>query len=260
MNKKVMTYLGILCILCPIFYFASIKSGVVSGGSIFLIGLMWMPAFAAICTKLLYDRSLKGIGWRIRGWRQIGFAYVIPLFSCLIVYGFAWITGLGDCTSPGIIPLFVMATFGLLGSMITAIGEEIGWRGFLLTELRATLSYKKINLIIGIIWYIYHLPVIVFSNYNNGNKFASAICFFVMVMSMTVIANALCIKANSMWPSVVLHASHNLFVQSVFDTMTITKAYTQYVTSEFGIGLALCYTIIAILVLRKKACRHNTLY
>ena len=35
--------------------------------------------------------------------------------------------------------LLIMATLGLFLGMITAIGEEIGWRGFLLTELRATL-------------------------------------------------------------------------------------------------------------------------
>lgn len=94
--------------------------------------------------------------------------------------------------------LLIMATLGLFLSMITAIGEEIGWRGFLLTELRATLSYKKINFAIGIIWYLYHMPLIIFSNYNNGNKFTSALCFFVMVMAMTIVANTLCMEANSM--------------------------------------------------------------
>lgn len=95
------------------------------------------------------------------------------------------------------------------------------------------------------------MPLIIFSNYNNGNKLTSAICFFVMVMSMTIIANTLCIKANSMWPSVVLHSSHNLFVQSIFDEMTVNKFYTQYITSEFGVGLALCYAVVAILILYK---------
>lgn len=103
-NKKAMTYLGILCLTCLVFYYLSIRSGGLSGGSIFLIALMWMPAFAAVCTKLLYDHSIKGIGWRIKG-----------------------------------------------------------WRGFLLTELRRTLDYRQLNWAIGIIWYVYHMPLIVFS-------------------------------------------------------------------------------------------------
>lgn len=93
--------------------------------------------------------------------------------------------------------------------------------------------------------------IVMGTNYNNGNKLTSAICFFVMVMSMTIVANTLCMKANSMWSSVVLHASHNLFVQSIFDKMTVNKAYTQYVTSEFGVGLALCYAVAALLIVYK---------
>ncbi len=63
----------------------------------------------------------------------------------------------------GIMPFLIMATLGLFGSMITAVGEEIGWRGFLLTELRRTLDYGQLNWVIGIIWYVYHMPLIVFS-------------------------------------------------------------------------------------------------
>lgn len=162
-NKKAMTYLGILCLTCLVFYYLSIRSGGLSGGSIFLIALMWMPAFAAVCTKLLYDHSIKGIGWRIKGWRQIGIAYVLPLVSCIVVYGLTWLTGMGGCQPVGIMPFLIMATLGLFGSMITAVGEETGWRGFLLTELRRTLDYGQLNWAIGIIWYVYHMPLIVFS-------------------------------------------------------------------------------------------------
>ena len=69
---------------------------------------------------------------------------------------------------------------------------------------------------------------------------------------MTTIANTLCMEANSMWPSIVLHSSHNLFVQSIFDKMTINASYTQYITSEFGVGLALCYTLATIFILYRR--------
>jgi len=65
---------------------------------------------------------------------------------------------------------------------------------------------------------------------------------------LTAIVNTLCMKAGSMWPAVMLHSSHNLFVQSVFDKMTVNKSYTQYITSEFGIGLALCYAVAAMFI------------
>lgn len=39
-------------------------------------------------------------------------------------------------------------------------------------------------------------------------------------MAFTFVADALCVKARSFWPAVVLHASHNVFVQSIFDPIT----------------------------------------
>ena len=43
-----------------------------------------------------------------------------------------------------------------------------------------------------------------------------------MVMGFTITANYLCIKAPSFWPAVLIHASHNVFVQSIFDSITVT--------------------------------------
>jgi membrane protease YdiL (CAAX protease family) len=225
---------------------------------------MWIPAFAAISSKLFYDHTVKGIGWRVKGFRYIGFAYILPLIACLLVYCFTWITGLGDLEITSVVSIMILSTFGVFISMISAVGEEIGWRGFLLTELRKKWNlnnindsssfekFNKINLVMGLIWFAYHVPIIVFSDYNNGNIITSVICFFLMVMAITVIANELCIRARNMWPAVMLHASHNLFVQSIFDKITVNGTYTRYVTSEFGIGLAIAYGVVAGIILYKK--------
>jgi hypothetical protein len=37
----------------------------------------------------------------------------------------------------------------------------------------------------------------------------------------------------------MLHASHNLFIQAIFDRMTNPVGKALYVTTEFGFGLAL---------------------
>ena len=232
-------------------YAVIIGSGVgINGGSVFALALMWVPGLAALLSKLAVDHSVKGMGWRLslRGLRCMGTAYVIPLGLCLAVYTLAWITGLGGHTAHTPMQDFVMATLGVLVSMLAALGEELGWRGFLLTELRRLCPDTKVSVIIGIVWFFYHAPLIAFSNYNNGNVPASLICFFVMVMGFTFLADFLCVRAHSFWPAVLLHASHNVFVQSVFDTSTINGPYTQYFTSEFGIGLAAGYAIVCLIL------------
>jgi hypothetical protein len=49
-----------------------------------------------------------------------------------------------------------------------------------------------------------------------------------MVMGFTFPVNALCLKAHSFWPTVLLHASHNVFVRSIFHAATVNGPYTQY--------------------------------
>lgn len=47
--------------------------------------------------------------------------------------------------------------------------------------------------------------------------------------------------------AIILHASHNLFIQSVFDGLTKDTGITKYFTTDFGVGLALFYGVAAVL-------------
>jgi hypothetical protein len=49
-----------------------------------------------------------------------------------------------------------------------------------------------------------------------------------------------------------IHASHNLFVQQIFDPRTVDRAFTTYVTTESGVGLALVYSIAAFYFWRRR--------
>jgi hypothetical protein len=54
------------------------------------------------------------------------------------------------------------------------------------------------------------------------------------------------LKSGSLWTGVLLHASHNLFIQSFFDPLTTNTGRTPYITSEFGAGLAVVSLVFAI--------------
>jgi phosphotransferase system glucose/maltose/N-acetylglucosamine-specific IIC component len=60
------------------------------------------------------------------------------------------------------------------------------------------------------------------------------------------------LRSGSLWTGAVFHASHNLFIQGVFDLMTIDKEVTKYFTTEFGIGMALIYAVTAYFFWRKR--------
>src|ERR1035438_7627775 len=64
--------------------------------------------------------------------------------------------------------LFLLATLGVISSAANALGEEIGWRGFLVWEMRKVLPSWAVGLGSGLIWSVWHYPGILFANYNAG--------------------------------------------------------------------------------------------
>jgi hypothetical protein len=49
------------------------------------------------------------------------------------------------------------------------------------------------------------------------------------------------------WPAVLLHGSHNLYVQGVFDRATVDTGPTEFWIGEFGAGLAVVAVVVALL-------------
>jgi hypothetical protein len=61
------------------------------------------------------------------------------------------------------------------------------------------------------------------------------------------------LKSGSVWTGMLLHASHNLFIQGVFDPLTQDTAVTKYVRGVFGAALAVAGLVVGYLFWRKRA-------
>ncbi|HUX16074.1 MAG TPA: CPBP family intramembrane glutamate endopeptidase, partial [Phycisphaerae bacterium] len=59
-------------------------------------------------------------------------------------------------------------------------------------------------------------------------------------------------KSGSLWTGALLHASHNLFIQGVFDRMTANTGHTAWITGEFGIALALAAVVVGVTFWTKR--------
>jgi len=228
-----------------------------------MIFLMWCPGIAAIFTKLVYQKNLRQIGW---GWGKTKYqaiSYILPFILGIVVYGIVWLVGLGDVSTDNFTmfvstfigtaePLSFAVSFGILATLafifsaISAFGEEIGWRGLLVPELAKLTSFTKLSFLSGAIWGVWHIPGILFIGYSSGvSSWFTIPCFLVMVISASFVFAWLRLKSGSVWTSVILHATHNLFIQAFFDRMTIDTGSTYYFTTEFGIGMAIIYSIAA---------------
>ena len=251
-KKKVLSYLSLTVLLSAPFYYLIISEGTLSGGGgLYVLGLMWAPGISAILTRLYWQRNLREMGW---GWGKTRYqvsSYLFPVITGLAVYGFVWLAGFGDFSGESLtdetvtsLPAAIglMATLGVLFSSLSALGEELGWRGLLVPELAKLTSYTTVSIICAVVWAFYHYPVLILADYNSTAPIWYAFLMFTLsIGGVSFIATWLRLKSGSMWTGVILHASHNLFIQGVFDGLTVDTGQTEYVTTEFGIGLAVFY-------------------
>lgn len=190
----------------------------------------------------------------------------------MIIYSIVWLNGLGEFSTDQYVtninrkllglenPLsfgvsfFIMSTVWMLIGCIYALGEEIGWRGFLVPELSRVTSYFNTSLIIGIVWAVWHIPGTLLMDYNGGAQSWYSIVFFtIMIISLSFIMTWLRLKSGSLWTAVILHGSHNLFIQGFYDPLTIEQDITKYFTTEFGFGLAFIYSIAAYFFWKRRS-------
>lgn len=265
-RRKVILFLVLTYALSSIFYWQIASAGEMK--MLPVLGLMWCPGVAALATRLAAQRNLRGFGW---GWGRTRWqvlAYLLPPLLALVVYSIVWLTGIGGFSDAKLmdfaveemgreIPLpavlGVLATLGLLQGAVFALGEEIGWRGLLVPELAATTSFTKTALISGIAWAAYHYPLILSSDYTSGAPRWYVLLIFTWVVIAASFGFAwLRLRSGSVWTAVILHASHNLFLQEIFDPLTVDTGITRYVTTEFGLGMALAYTLAAWYFWRRR--------
>ena len=94
---------------------------------------------------------------------------------------------------------------------------------------------------------------LLFADYNSGTPSWYAMsCFMVLIISMSFIYTWFRIKSGSLWTAVILHASHNLFIQRIFTPLTEDTGNTAYYVDEFGIVLPIVTIGFAIYYWSKR--------
>ena len=77
-------------------------------------------------------------------------------------------------------------------------------------------------------------------------------CFTVLVVSKSFLFTWMRLKRGSLWTGVLLHASHNLFVQGVRPPLTARTANTKYFVDDFAAVLPVLTVLLALLFWRLR--------
>jgi len=272
-RAQVVMYLVFVFLFSSIFYFLMLRGHTLAGGGgLYVTGIMWCPALAAFATLGLNKRRFSDLGWKWPARKYAAMSWYVPLMYGGIAYLIVWTLGLGGfpnrqfmqglvarmgvSSSPLVSTLLYTlftGTFGLIGSLSRALGEEIGWRGFLVPELSKTTSFTGTALVSGIVWACWHYPVLIWGDYNAGTpSWYGLTCFTVMVVAIAVVFAWIRLKSGSLWTGAILHASHNLYVQAIFTPLTADRGKTAWFIDEFGAVLPLTTILFAIYFWRRR--------
>ena len=211
-----------------------------------IVGVM-SPAIATLLIRLNDDGvdGLRSVFGGLTAWRfgpvWWGVALVLPVAVTLGLAG--GVMALGQDFSPE--PIRVVSEVGagfvllILLRLVTAAGEEIGWRGHLLPLLQARLSALYASLVIAVIWGVWHLPLLI-GNGVEGSIIALRLVSTIggAVMFTWLFNNT----GGSVLAVTLLHAGNNLWGPLLGPSPTVQPAATVF-TAE---NLLLAVVLIAV--------------
>ena len=226
--------------------------------------LMWTPGLVALILSFLLFRDFKTIGFKLCSWRFFSLAYAIPAVTAVLILGTLILIGQGQFeVSPALVLkkgslsaalaaiLIKGTTLSVLIGFVSGLGEEIGWRGFLHTRL-IQIKISHPFLITGIIWSIWHWPLILFSNYVTSTiPLLSLLMFTVVTISFSVIIGWLREISGSVFVASLAHGVHNTWIQGIYPAFLKKGPLDEFLGGESGLLNAVIYLFIAIYIYRK---------
>ncbi len=271
-DRKIITFLVLTFALSTPLYWLIATAASIQRYSAWL---MWAPGIAALLTQVFFTRGMAGLGWGLGKPKHLLAAYLLPFVYVSLVYGLVWLSGIAPLDVAGFAKsmgsqapwtlsapaqqastaALYFATWGVLTTAWSTLGEELGWRGLLVPELARRFSFTVTAFISGTVWVAWHVPVMVLADYHNPGAplWFGLVCFAVLVIGISFAFAWLRLKSGSVWATVLLHASHNIAIQAIFTPLTGTNALTPYMVDEFGMGLALAGLLVGLLFWRRRA-------
>ena len=270
-KRDLWTFLGLLLLFSSVFYaLLFLRPNGARHWNSYVLPFMWCPGLAAMLTAVVRNRTLRGFGW---GWgrkRCLPIAYALAIAVCLPPFVAVWIacdafngsqfvelvarSGLPPVLRGPAGLLLVVLVIMPLTTLLSAAGEEIGWRGFLVPRLHSLVGFTRTSLLVGLVWAAWHYPVnIAVSPLYRPHVplWYSNACFTVAVIGVSFMHTWLRMRSGSLWPSALFHAAGNTF-QGVLVVATIENGVTSYLTTEYGASFAVVGCLLIFLFSRKR--------
>ncbi|MDX1628024.1 MAG: CPBP family intramembrane glutamic endopeptidase [Fulvivirga sp.] len=242
LSKNGWYYVGLTYLLSiiPYYFIIANAEGSEFGGD-WILPLMWMPTLAAIIYRLVKKESLfKNIGWNpLKNFKWVLLAAFLPFAVELLtialtialggaeynsdyliinenglfsINGNALLFGAGDQPWYQLLPNYLLSYFvgTLFYSIVFALGEEYGWRGFLQKKWAPNNELMGF-IIIGIVWAYWHFPGILMGhNFPDYPVMGAFVLMPIMTVSFSIVFGLGYSLSKNIWVPVVFHGAINI--------------------------------------------------
>jgi len=237
-------------------------------------GVMWVPGLAAFITmRFITHEKFSTSLLRFGSWKPYLAAWILFPLIFILIYTTTWALGLGqpdwqltaflqtiassgaDISAAPRVELIIGGVFAtsLFASVwinsLAGFGEEWGWRGYLLPRLMP-LGKVKAYLLVGIIWGVWHAPLIMVGFNYPGTPLLGLAAFLGMTTAVSIFMNEMTLRYQS---AVLAGWMHGLFNSQaygiwrlVFPTLNpllggITGMVGIFLLSLLGLGTILVF-------------------
>lgn len=241
----------------------------------FVLAAMFVPGFSAIITqKYIVKKPLQELGFVWGPWRMYIKTYGLIVLLFVINYTITWrwvmrpdfslmsFVKLYGITSPLPLPAPAMlawlagVTFVIapIMNMIPSIGEEIGWRGFLLPNLEP-LGKGKAMIYSSMIWALWHTPMILLLGFMYGEEmWQGVLLHFMLVTGFGIWMGYVWLLTRSTVLAAFMHATFNANSYGVWAIVFVTQS--KLVVGAAGIISVSLYVLLGTITLA-ICCRRS---
>ena len=256
-----------------------------------MVGCMFAPLLAVLLSGI----GLKGMGWglELKGkWGWLLAAWLVPIGLSLLgaLLYFLVFPGQADFSGEpyraqlvaaageagaveavaeleakgislqilGLISIAQAVTYAPLINTFAALGEEVGWRGAMLPRLKRRFGKTGGRLLGGVIWGVWHWPVMILAGYNYGMQYWGApvlgpLLFCLVTVALGTLFDLLYEKSGSIWIPSLAHGAFN--AAAGIPSLFLSPAYPSNSTlgpTMIGLIGGLPLFLLAAWVLRRE--------
>jgi len=150
-----------------------------------------------------------------------------------------------------VIQMFEAVTYAPFINMLLAVGEEAGWRGYLTPYLTKRLGRTRGLVLSGVIWAVWHWPLILCAGYEYGTGYPGApytgmALMCVLTTAMGILFSWLYDRADSIWAPALAHGAVN--AAAGVGILFMSTEYTSLILGPTPAGLIAGIPLFALAV------------